>query len=80
MPGFEFSRHPDIQGATLKQATLTLQPGTGGFLDFASDRPSLVPQRAEINPFFTVLRGGAGGGRGEVALESEMRRRLRSYF
>jgi hypothetical protein len=45
----------DIQGAILKQSSITLQPGAGGFLDFNSASPSPVA----IAPCWTVVRGVA---------------------
>jgi hypothetical protein len=53
---FEFH---DLQGRTLKHATLTLQPGTGGFLDFTAERAATVPARIEIDPCLKVLSGAA---------------------
>jgi hypothetical protein len=51
---FEFH---DARGATLKQTTITLQPGTTGFLDFAPAPAGIAPSAVQINPCFKVLRG-----------------------
>jgi hypothetical protein len=48
----------DIGGNTLKQSTLTLQPGTGGFLDFTASASGFGGP-VLINPCFDVLRGAA---------------------
>jgi hypothetical protein len=48
----------DINGRTLKQATLTLQPGTGGFLDFTPAQ-SGFGSPVQIDPCWKVLRGAA---------------------
>jgi hypothetical protein len=48
----------DINGRTLKEATLTLQPGTGGFLDFTPAQGAFgVP--VLLDPCVKVLRGAA---------------------
>jgi hypothetical protein len=46
----------DINGRTLKETTLTLQPGMGGFLDFT---PPQSGSPVQIQPCFKVLRGAA---------------------
>lgn len=46
----------DIHGATLKQASITLQPGTSGFLDY---NPPGGSSPVEIAPCWAVLRGTA---------------------
>ncbi len=46
----------DIKGGTLKQATLILQPGTSGFVDF---NPPAGSSPVEIAPCWKVLRGTA---------------------
>ena len=46
----------DVNGRTLKQATLTLQPGTGGFLDFTPS-PAILGSPNELDPCVKVLRG-----------------------
>lgn len=48
----------DVAGRTLKEATITLQPGTGGFLDFTPP-PSIAGTPIQIDPCFDVLRGAA---------------------
>lgn len=53
---FEFH---DIRGGTLKQATVTLQPGTAGFLDFAARPGETAAGPVLIDPCWTVLRGAA---------------------
>lgn len=52
---FEFH---DAAGRTLQQSTVTLAPGTGGFLDLAPAAAG-VGRPSEINPCFKVLRGAA---------------------
>jgi hypothetical protein len=47
---FEFH---DLKGGTLKQATMVLQPGTGGYLDFTPASASPV----QIDPCWKILRG-----------------------
>jgi hypothetical protein len=51
---FEFH---DARGATLKQSTITLPPGTTGFLDFAPAPTGFALGAVQINPCFKVLRG-----------------------
>jgi hypothetical protein len=45
-----------ISGRTLKQATLILQPGTGGFLDFSAAQ-SGIAGLVQIDPCWKVIRG-----------------------
>ena len=45
----------DINGNTLKQAGMTLQPGTSSFLDF--NPVAAGPSTVQIDPCFKVLRG-----------------------
>jgi hypothetical protein len=52
---FEFH---DIQGRVLNSATVTLLPGTGGFLDMPAAKTGLASP-VLIEPCFTVLRGVA---------------------
>ena len=54
---FEFH---DMSGRTVKQASMTLQPGTGGFLDFtpAEGQPP-DPVRGQIDPCWKLIRGVA---------------------
>src|SRR5947207_1132086 len=54
---FEFH---DMGGRTLKQATMTLQPGTGGFLVLTpAEGTPPEPVRGQIDPCWKVLRGVA---------------------
>lgn len=52
---FEFH---DVNGRTLKQANLILQPNTGGFVDFTPP-PAAVGIPLEIDPCWTIQRGAA---------------------
>ena len=47
----------DAMGRVLKQSMATLQPGTGGFLDFRTAEAGLPARRGEIQPCFRVGRG-----------------------
>jgi len=58
---FEFH---DNNGNTLTQTAMTLQPGTGGFVDFTFDRARLAAVPGQIDPCWTILRGAA-----QVSLE-----------
>jgi hypothetical protein len=55
---FEFH---DINGRTLKQVSMILQPETSGFADFSVGAATFVPGRIEIDPCFKILRGTAQG-------------------
>jgi hypothetical protein len=52
---FEFHH---ITGRILKQATITLQPGTGGYLDLPAAQTG-IPGTVQINPCWHVTRGAA---------------------
>ncbi|MEO8373088.1 MAG: hypothetical protein ABI806_28135 [Candidatus Solibacter sp.] len=47
----------DTQGRILRQVTTTLQPGTGGSLDFRTTEAGLPARRGEIVPCIRVARG-----------------------
>jgi hypothetical protein len=53
---FEFH---DSTGRMLKQSSMTLRPGTGGFLDLTWPETGSTARRAEFNPCFKVTRGAA---------------------
>ena len=55
---FEFHH---ISGRMLKQATVTLQPGTGGFLDLRWQETGSPARRVEISPCWRVGGGAAVG-------------------
>jgi hypothetical protein len=55
---FEFH---DVNGRTLKQVSMILQPETSGFADFSVGAAAFVPGRVEIDPCFKILRGTAQG-------------------
>jgi len=50
-----------MQGRTLKQSRLVLQPGTAGFVDLTLREIGATPRRLEINPCWTVADGAAVG-------------------
>jgi hypothetical protein len=54
----EFHFH-DVRGRIVKQSTVTLQPGTAGFLDLTGADLGLTARRGEIVPCIRVLRGSA---------------------
>jgi hypothetical protein len=47
------------EGRVLKQSSMTLMPGTGGFLDFRTAEVGLPVRRGEIVPCVRVARGAA---------------------
>ena len=51
----------DMNGRTLKQARMTLAPGTSEFLDLKLSDTTSTARRLEIEPCFTVERGTAVG-------------------
>ena len=53
---FEFH---DINGRTLKQVSITVQPEASGFVDFSLAAATFVPGRVEIEPCWKILRGTA---------------------
>ena len=53
---FEFH---DINGGTLKQVFMTIQPEASGFVDFSMGAGLFVPGRVEIDPCWKILRGTA---------------------
>jgi hypothetical protein len=53
---FEFH---DSTGRMLKQSSMTLRPGTGGFLDLTWPDTGSTARRVEINPGLKVIRGAA---------------------
>jgi hypothetical protein len=53
---FEFH---DINGRTLKQVSMVIQPETSGFVDFSVGAATFVPGRVEIDPCFKIIRGTA---------------------
>lgn len=53
---FEFH---DINGRTLRQVSMILQPETGGFVDFGQPGGPGLPNRVELAPCIKVLRGTA---------------------
>lgn len=55
---FEFH---DMQGRTLKQSHVVLQPGTSGFLDLTFAEAGSTDRHGEIDPCFKVARGAAVG-------------------
>ncbi len=53
---FEFH---DSTGRVLKQSSMTLRPGTAGFLDLTWPETGSTARRVEINPCFKAIRGAA---------------------
>jgi len=48
----------NLRGSVLKQSTMTLDPGTGGFLDLRGSERGSTASRVEIVPCVRVGRGG----------------------
>jgi hypothetical protein len=53
---FEFH---DINGRTLKQVSMIVQPETSFFVDFSLGAATFAPSRVEIEPCWKILRGTA---------------------
>jgi hypothetical protein len=50
-----------VDGRVLKESRMTLQPGTGGFLDLKWVEAAATSRRVEIDPCWTIERGAAVG-------------------
>src|SRR5437016_5613440 len=69
---FEFH---SIDGRVLLENTMTLEPGTGGFLDLPAVRAGITRGRGEIDPCWKIARGAAFASL-EVFDSSNLRTRL----